>query len=217
VTRGGASVLAATGLISAGTVLTRLNQLPLRELAATPASISDGRVWLLVTSALVADRPAFASIAGFLVVGLATVRLCGGHVAWIAATAGHVVSAATVYVAIGLVRLAFPHAYEHALNLPDYGTSAIIAAWIGAIATALWLRRRRAGAIALVVVSALLGWVGKGSLTVLDTEHAVAFALGAFAYRPRSAAAAARWSVSAVRAGTNRRGSPTGDLPVNPA
>jgi len=218
-TRGGASVLAATGLISAGTALTRLGQLPLRELAATPASVSDGRVWLLVTSALVADKPAFASISGFLVVGLAAVWLCGPRVAWIAAAAGHVASAAAVYTAIGLVRLAFPTAYEQVLYLGDYGTSAIIAAWIGAIATVLWLRGRRAGAVGLVVVSALVGWLCKGSLTVLDTEHAVALAIGvaAVAYRPRSALAAARWSVRAVRAGTNRRGRPTGDLPVNPA
>jgi hypothetical protein len=219
VPRGVASVLAATGLISLATALTRLNQLPLRELAATPASFADGRLWLLVTSALVADRPAFASLAGFLVVGVTTVAICGPRVAWIAAAAGHVVSAAVVYVAIGLVRLTEPAAFANVLHLPDYGTSAVIAAWIGAIAAVLWRRQRRAGAVALVVVSALLGWLCKGTLTWLDTEHAVALAIGvaAMSYGPRSAVAAARWSRRAVRAGTKRRGSPTGDLPVNPA
>jgi hypothetical protein len=217
--RGSASVLVATGVISAGTALTRLGQLPARELAATPASLADGRVWLLVTSALVADRPAFASILGFLAVGLATVWLCGPRVAWIAAAAGHVLSAAAVYLAIGLVRIVEPTAYERVLRLPDYGTSAIIAAWIGAIAFVLWSRGRQASAAGLCVVSALAGWYFKGSLTVLDTEHAVALAVGAAAvgYRPRNAVAAARWTIRAMRGATPRRGSPTGDLPVNPA
>ena len=181
--RGSVSVLLATGSISTATALVRAGQIPLRSVAATPESLADGRVWLLATSAILADRPAVASILGFLVVGLAAVRLCGTRAAWLAAATGHVLSALVVYVALGLVRAVEPSAFEHVLNLPDYGTSAVVAAWIGAIAYGVWRHGRRLGAAALVVVSALLGWYFKGSLTVLDAEHAVALACGVGAMR----------------------------------
>ncbi len=181
--RGAASVLLATGLITVSTAATRISQVPLRALAATPQSVADGRVWLLATSALVADRPAFASILGFLAVGVVTVLLCGTRVVWVAAAAGHIFSAAIVYVGIGLVRLADPRAFESAVGLRDFGTSAIVAAWIGAIAYSLWRRGKRVPAVALCVVSALLGWYCKGTLTVLDWEHLFALGFGAAALR----------------------------------
>jgi hypothetical protein len=165
-------VLAAGGLISAVTVLSRLGVVPVRSLASTPAAVSDGRVWLLATSALVADRPAVASILGFAIAGLATLALCGERVVWTAAAVGHICSAALVYVGVELAH------DRRILSYPDYGTSAIIAAWVGASACALWLRGHRIAAVALCVASALLGWAFKGTLTVLDSEHAVALAFG---------------------------------------
>lgn len=183
VTRGSASVILATGTISTVTAVTRAGVVPLRSLAATPESLADNRAWLLATSAVLADRPAVASILGFLVVGLVAVRLCGTRTAWVAAVGGHVLSALIVYAALGLVRLTEPSAFDHVLRLPDYGTSAVIAAWIGAIATGVWTRGRRVPAAALVVASAALGWYFKGSLTVLDIEHAVALAVGIAAVR----------------------------------
>ena len=60
---------------------------------------------------------------------------------------------------------------------PDYGTSAIIAAWIGVIAFFLW-RRGSPAAIGLCLVAALVGWFFRPHLDILDTEHAVAFAIG---------------------------------------
>ena len=181
--RGAVSVLTATGSITAVTMAARFGQVSVRALAATPQSLADGRIWLLATSALVADRPALASILGFLAVGVAAVWLCGPRVAWVAAATGHIFSAAIVYVGIGLVRLADPGAFESALGLPDYGTSAIIAAWIGAIAYWLWTRRRRTEAIGLCAVSAGIGWYCKGMLTVLDWEHLVALGIGAATLR----------------------------------
>jgi hypothetical protein len=180
--RGGAFVLVAAGVISVVTVLSRLEVLSARELASTPESLGDGRVWPLASSALVADRPAVASIAGFVVVGIAAVALCGARVVWVAAVLGHVLSAAIVYAAIDASNV------SGVARVPDYGTSAIIAAWIGAIACFMWLRRRRMRAVVLCVVSALLGWFFKGQLTVLDTEHAVALAIGAatVSWRPQA-------------------------------
>jgi len=182
-----AAVAAATAVISALTVATREGFVPLRVLAATPESVGDGRIWLLATSALVADRPAAASIAGFAVVGLAAFLLCEARVVWIAAIAGHICSAALVYAVVTGDR--------HTL---DYGTSAIVAAWVGVIAAALW-PRTRTGAVALCVAAALLGWYFKGTLTLLDTEHAVALAIGAGLYRFRNAVAGARWRSFATR------------------
>ena len=171
--RGGVFVLVAAGVVSAVTVLSRLEVLSARELASTPESLGDGRVWLLASSALVADRPAVASIAGLVVVGIAAVALCGARVVLIAAVLGHVFSAAIVYAAIDA------SSFSGVARVPDFGTSAIIAAWIGAIACVLWLRGRRSQAVVLCVVSGLLGWLFNGQLTVLDTEHAVALAIGA--------------------------------------
>jgi hypothetical protein len=193
--QGALTVLLGTGLISAVTAATREGLVPLRTLAATPGSVAEGRLWLLVTSAVVADRPALPSILGFAVVGLAAVLLCGSRVVWSAAAVGHLWSAAAVYAAVEL-------AHERSvLGYLDYGTSAIVAAWVGAIAFLLWRSRRRLAAVALCLASALLGWYFEGTLTVLDTEHAVALALGAAvaAYGARGADAAARRRISAVR------------------
>jgi hypothetical protein len=181
--RGPVSVLAAGGAISAVTAFVRAGEVPLRALASSPAEFADGRVWLLATSALVADRPAVASIGGFVLVGLVATALCSASVAWTTAVAGHVLSAAAVYLALGVVRVLDPRAFGGALHLPDYGTSAVVAAWIGAIAYVLWSRGRPATAACLVVVSALVGWLCKGSLTVIDTEHAAALAIGAAGMR----------------------------------
>jgi hypothetical protein len=181
--RGSASVVAATGVISAATAASRTGLVSVRALAETPATLADGRIWLLLTSGLLADRPAAASLLGFLLVGLAAVHLCGPRVAWAAAAGGHLLSALTVYLAIALARLLDPGAGAHVLGLPDYGTSAVIAAWIGAIAYRLWIRQRRAEALGLVVAAALAGWYFKGTLTVIDTEHAAALAVGVAAMR----------------------------------
>jgi hypothetical protein len=192
-------VLAAAGLVSAVTVANRAGLLSARTLAATQESLGDGRIWLLATSALVADRPAVASIAGLAVVGLAATALCGARVTWVAAALGHVCSALIVYVALDLVRTADAGAFGGAVSFPDYGTSAIVAAWIGAIACALWLRGRRAGAVALCVAAALVGWLCKGTLTILDTEHAVALAAGVAAVRLASVVDRARQVMRRVR------------------
>ena len=66
----------------------------------------------------------------------------------------------------------------HAMRSADYGTSAIIAAWIGVVAYAVWRRGSGAAALALCVVSGLIGWLFRPDLDVLDTEHIVALAIG---------------------------------------
>lgn len=184
-------MLVTTGAISGVTLATRLRGVSVGSLAATPRAIGQGRVWLLASSALVADRPALPSLAGFLLVGLVTQAVCGRSVVWLAAAAGHIGSAVAVYLAIGLTRLVAPTAFEHVLSLRDYGTSAIIAAWIGALSYRWWTRGGalgdRGGVVCLCTISGVVGWLLHPDLTPLDSEHAVALCLGAAAawYAPR--------------------------------
>lgn len=171
--RSAAALAGATGAISVVTAINRLGGLDVRTLAATPQAIADGRIWLLLTSASLADKPAVASILGFFVVGLATLVLCGARVVWLSAALGHVGSALVVYLAITTA--------HRVVTTPDYGTSAMIAAWIGAIAYIGWRRGLRVGSIGLVLGAAAIGWLCKGNLTILDTEHAFALFFGAAA------------------------------------
>ena len=183
-----------TAAITLVTALERIGVIPLRELASSPAVVEDGRVWLLATSAFVADRPVLPSIAGFLVVGLAVWALCGSRVLWTAAAGGHVLGTVSVYAALDAV--------SAAVGRPDFGTSAIIAAWIGVIAYRLHARGWGWAAVGLCAASALVGWLLRPDLDVLDWEYAAALAVGAAtaAWLPRLRVAQmptplARWAV----------------------
>jgi hypothetical protein len=177
------AVLGTTGAISVVTAINRLDMLPTRLLASSPRALEEGRVWLLVTSALVADRPAVPSIVGFAVVGLAAVALCGARAVWFAAVTGQLASALLVYTVILLTRLADPTAFTGVFVRFDYGTSAIIAAWIGAVAALLWANGAKLWAVFLCVAGGLIGWLFKNQLTALDTEHVVALCCGIAAMR----------------------------------
>lgn len=175
-----------TGAISAVTVLQRTGRVPLAALAPSPGAFGAGRVWLVATSFLVADRPAVPSIVGVAVVGVAALVLCGPRVVWLSAACGHVGSALAVYAGIALVRVVDPGALERLISVVDYGTSAIIAAWIGVVAYRLWRRDRRLS-IGLVTVSSSIGALLRPDLTLLDLEHAVALGVGVATahYAPR--------------------------------
>ncbi len=164
------AVPAVAVAVSVVTVLNRLGAVSLRDLASTPQGVADGREWQLLTSAFVADRPAVPSVVGFTIVGLAALALAGARIVWTAAVAGHVLATVVVYAALDAAQVT--------VSRPDYGTSAIIAAWIGVIACCLWRRGAARAAIGLCVVAALVGWLFRPDLDILDTEHAVAFAVG---------------------------------------
>jgi hypothetical protein len=167
----------ATAGISTATALQRTGHVSAATLAPSLQSFWSGRVWLVATSALVADRPAVPSIAGFVVVGLAALAVARPRVVWLSAALGHVGSALAVYGGIELVRATDPNAFASVLATVDYGTSAVIAAWLGAIAYRLWSRDPRLS-IGLCVAATLVGWALHASLTVLDSEHLVAFGIG---------------------------------------
>jgi hypothetical protein len=175
---GGLSVALATAAVSIVTVLNRFGPLPLRDVAATERAVGEGRAWLLVTSAFVADRPAVPSIAGLAIVGLAVLAFYGVRLLVAAAALGHVGGTVAVYAALALAHAADHRLATHALGSADYGTSAIIAAWIGVIAYAVWRRGSGVAALALCVLSGLVGWLFRPDLDVLDTEHIVALGIG---------------------------------------
>jgi hypothetical protein len=187
---------ALTAAVSAVTALERTGHVSAATLAPSAQSFAAGRVWLVATSVLVADRPAAPSIAGFLVVGLATLALFGPKVVWLSAALGHIGSALAAYGAIALARALDPDAFASVFSLVDYGTSAVIAAWLGAIAYRLWSRDPRLSVL-LCVAAVVVGWLLHPQLTALDTEHLVA-ALAGIAVAHYSSRVRARRKPAAV-------------------
>jgi len=170
-------------VVAGVTAANRLGDLSQSALAATPKAVGDGRVWLLVSSAVIADRPAVPSLVGFWVVALASLLVCSARLCAGVAVAGHVLSALGVYAVIGLGRATYPGAFASVVQLADYGLSAIIAAWLGAIARVLWMRHpRRESRVLVVLGSASCAGIGlafRPDVTFLDTEHLLAYAIGA--------------------------------------
>jgi hypothetical protein len=176
---GVAALTAAAGVV---TVASRLGWIGISHLAATPNAIAKGKVWLLLTSGVVADRPWLASLIGFAIVAFAALSVASVRVVVLAALAGQVLATLAVYGFLGLAREVHPGAFHTLLNTQDIGLSAIIAAWIGVVAQTFWYRYRSLRSHVLNVLGcvgcALIGFAFRPNLTALDTEHLVAFALG---------------------------------------
>src|SRR5262249_46941557 len=100
----------------------------------------------------------------------------------LAALAGHVLATLLVYGFLGAAGAVDEGAFSNLLDAPDVGLSAIIAAWIGVVAYALWRRHpsRRAHALDALrcVCRALIGLAFRPDVTALASEPLVAFALG---------------------------------------
>lgn len=167
----GTTCAALAGAVSAGT------------LAATPSRVAEGRLWLLMSSAFVADRPVAVCLASFVGFALVALAVCGGGAFWLAAVLGHVGSTLLVYVLVAFARLVEPGTHHRLLDTPDFGVSAIQAAWLGAVAAALWERSagRRSLHVAIALgcgVVGLIAWRVRPDLTLLDLDHPFAFAIG---------------------------------------
>jgi len=109
--------------------------------------------------------------------------LCGPRILWLAALIGQAFSTLLGYSLIGVARFLDPGAFHQLVSAPDYGLSAISAAWLGAIAAIGWRTRRQSiGRAAIVlgcVAIACLAWFVRGKgLDLLDSEHVFAFAIG---------------------------------------
>lgn len=103
----------------------------------------------------------------------------------ISAVSGHAGSTLVLYAAIGALALADRDTVSNLLSEEDYGVSAFFAAWLGAASARCWLRRRawaeKLGVVLVCLGTGLVAWLVRGEPTpsVLDSEHIVAFAVGA--------------------------------------
>lgn len=187
-----AGALSALALLVTWTTLTFANAeklLPTSEVAASPSRVAHGDIWLLVTSGLLVQRPIVLSLVSFVLLGVLVVVVCGPKVLWLSAVIGHVFSTVITYGLLAAVRLADHTAYSSLQRSPDYGVSAIAAAWMGSIACAAWERRAsslrgKAAVVLSCTAVVLFAWMVERHvqrhLTFLDSEHAFAFALGVF-------------------------------------
>ena len=170
-------------VVSGVTVAERAHLIPLSALAASPHAVAEARVWSLLTSAMLAQAPVFWSLSSFGLLGALTLGVCGGPVLWISALAGHIGSTLVVYALMAVARTVDPRVFEVVQKAPDFGVSAISAAWLGAVAAVAWrardttLRGKIATTLA-VAATALFGWMLRRHLSVLDLEHVFAFGIG---------------------------------------
>ncbi len=158
--------------------------IPPDALAASPERVAEGRLWLLVTSALYTSHPVVISLLGFAALAGLALATCGARVFWVAAAAGHLGSTLLVYLCIALARIFEPGAFQSAVSSADYGVSAVLWAWLGAVAAVAWSARartggRRVGIVLCCAAFALVAYTLHPALTILSAEHPVAFVLGA--------------------------------------
>jgi hypothetical protein len=169
--------------VGALTIASRAHALPLTPFVASARKIASGQIWVLLTSALIVDKPFLIGLMAFAVLAAVTLRTCGARTFWLAAAAGHTGSTLLVYAIIGATRLAAPHIFTRALTTPDFGVSAMQGAWVGAIAATAWKRagtsRRNRGLVALGVCAiGGVGWWLHPDPSILTTEHLFAFLIG---------------------------------------
>lgn len=177
-----AAFAAFVAVVAAVTAAQRAGVIPLRTIAASPQQVAAGKVWLLLTSGLLIQNPLALSLLSFAALGALTLAACGFRVLAWSALLGHVLSTLIVYGLLGLGSIASPEVFGSTWSAPDYGVSAISAAWLGAVAAVAWRRSDRPMERALVVAAcvgvAAFGWMVRGHVNVLDSEHGVAFATG---------------------------------------
>jgi hypothetical protein len=178
-----AGFAAFIGVVAATTVVHAVGLVGLGAVAASPQQIMSGRLWLLITSGLLVQKPLALSLLSLAALGALALVACGWRVVTWAALLGHVCSTVTVYAMLALARIPSPALFAAVWSAPDYGVSAIAAAWLGAVASASWRQRGRSLADkAPVVLScaaiAAFAWILRRNLNVLDSEHGVAFVLG---------------------------------------
>jgi hypothetical protein len=164
--------------------------------AATPADIWRGKLWLLLTSGAVVEGNLPLSVLGVAALSVAVLLVCDWRVLWAAAGLGHVGSALATYAAIALAAQLEPgRISDDLVHARDYGISAFVAGGLGALAVGAWQRRSEWPMSALwrFVVAASIGSTALMTVHVLDPfwfEHVPAFGIGALVAYLLSAAPA---------------------------
>ena len=144
-------------------------------LHASAEAVGDGRVWLLLTSALEPQGSyPLLQLAGAAALSALLVARAGVRVWCCAALAGHVLSAVVVYALMGLAG-----AGAAALAQPDYGISCVVGGTVGGLlVTARGSRLALAAGVlgALALIPGTRGWYG--------LEHPLSIVFGAAAAWP---------------------------------
>jgi hypothetical protein len=153
------------------------------DVGSSPDAVAAGRLWRLLTSALIVEAGVpWLQIAVLAGVTALVLVLHGPIVWWLAALIGHVGSALLAYALIAVADALGSASAERVEDDWDYGISCVLAALCGVLFAGGVSRLRRGGGgldVALVVATSLglLGW-----LVTIDwygVEHLFAFALGA--------------------------------------
>lgn len=169
-----AAVWTVSGLVSLG-IVSRT------AFAASPSAVVHGRIWLLLSSGVVVDHPALVSLLSLTAFAVVSAAVCGPRKTILAGAYGHVLSTLVVYVAIELMRIGQPYAFEPALRTSDFGVSAVCAAWLGATAATLWVSRRPPARPAIVAGCAFVTVVAYAlhpNHSIIASEHVFAFLVG---------------------------------------
>jgi hypothetical protein len=158
-------------------------------LAASPERVREGRLWYLISSAILVDRPVVLSLVFFGALAALALGICGMRTFWTSAVLGQVVATLLVYCFVGVARWLVAGAFDSSIESPDYGVSTISAAWLGSIAAVAWCRRGRSSvgrlSIALSCIAVgLFAYSVRPEVTVLSSEHLIAFSLGILAAAP---------------------------------
>jgi hypothetical protein len=154
------------------------------DLAATPAGIAAGKLWLLVTSAFAVSGPPVLELCGVAAAALVLVRRRDAWTFWVVAIMSHVGATLLAYAGVGLVWLGDRGAVESVVDRLDYGVSAVWLGVLGALfADSVQSLRRRGGDRLdrmLVVVCPIAAVIGFAFFPLLPgSEHLIAFFLGA--------------------------------------
>jgi lysylphosphatidylglycerol synthetase-like protein (DUF2156 family) len=208
-------------LVTGVTAASRAGVVAPDTLAASPRRLAEGKVWLLATNGMLVQRPILLSLLSFALLSLFTLYLCGSRVFATSAAVGHVGSTLLAYLVVAVGFAVDRGSVRSVLDVPDYGVSAMQAAWIGAIAATVWRREGQTARGRVLTVGSCLAvttfaWMLRSDLTLLDLDHLFAFTIGAsFAAAwaspatpplPRTARAFARRLATAA---TNLRTAPT--------
>ncbi|HET8894007.1 MAG TPA: hypothetical protein VFM96_07925 [Gaiellaceae bacterium] len=184
-------VLAAVWLVAVVNVSIAANARPgwVSALAASPERVREGKLWFLVSSAVLVDHPVVLSLLSFTALAVSALTLCGTRTFWWSAFLGQVLATMLVYAFIGLARWLVVGAFDSSVVSPDYGVSTVCAAWLGSIAALMWRRRGRSAvgklSIALSCFAVgLFAYSVRPDVSVLSSEHLVAFGLGVGAAIP---------------------------------
>lgn len=147
--------------------------------ALTPDRLGEGKIWLFVSSALIANGPPLPQIAWLIPTVAVAQRRLGAGVTSALMAAAHVGATLLAYGGLQLFTGDADGAHNREL---DYGISAVWLGLLGAIwATAVPAARRRAPIAVTLIALGLAALAASIALFPLlaATEHGLAFALGA--------------------------------------